>query len=124
MDKTPQKVTKDPKRVEESRKGKEKYMNKLKKSILNDAKKGSGDNSNVINETTSATSTTTTPTTSTTSTATTRPSDTYIYGVGILAVLVITICVYFTYNSFQVTNKKNVNGKQDQPPKRLHMLYI
>ena len=124
MDKTPQKVTKDPKRVEESRKGKEKYMNKLKKSILNDAKKGSGDNSNVINETTSATSTTTTPTTSTTSTATTRPSDTYIYGVGILAVLVITICVYFTYNSSQVTNKKNVNGKQDQPPKRLHMLYI
>ena len=124
MDKTPQKVTKDPKRVEESRKGKEKYMNKLKKSILNDAKKGSGDNSNVINETTSATSTTTTPTTSTTSTATTRPSDTYIYGVGILAALVITICVFFTYNSSRVTNKKNVNGKQDQPPKRLHMLYI
>ena len=124
MDKTPQKVTKDPKCVEESRKGKEKYMNKLKKSILNDAKKGSGDNSNVINETTSATSTTTTPTTSTTSTATTRPSDTYIYGVGILAALVITICVFFTYNSSRVTNKKNVNGKQDQPPKRLHMLYI
>ena len=78
MDKTPHKFRKDPKRVEESRKGKEKYMNKLKKSILNDAKKGSGDTSNVINETTSATSTATTPTTSTTSTATTRPSDTYI----------------------------------------------
>ena len=124
MDKTPQKFRKDPKRVEEARKGKENYMNKLKKSILNDAKKGSGDTSNVINETTRATSTATTPTTSTTSTATTRPSDTYIYGVGILAVLVITICVYFTYNSSQVTNKKNINGKQDQPPKRLHMFYI
>ena len=78
MDKTPQKFRKDPKRVEEARKSKENYMYKLKKSILNDAKKGSGDTSNVINETTSATSTATTPTTSTTSTATTRPSDTYI----------------------------------------------
>ena len=39
MDKTSEKVTKDPKRVEAARKGREKYMNKLKESILNDAKK-------------------------------------------------------------------------------------
>ena len=41
MDKTPEKVTKDkdPKPVEAACKGREKYMNKLKESILNDAKK-------------------------------------------------------------------------------------
>ena len=39
MDKTSQKVTKDPTRVEAARKDRKKYMNKLKGSILNDAKK-------------------------------------------------------------------------------------
>ena len=39
MDKTLEKITKDPKRVEAARKGREKCMNKLKESILNDAKK-------------------------------------------------------------------------------------
>ena len=39
MDKTSQKVTKDPERVEAARKGRENYMNKLKERILNDAKK-------------------------------------------------------------------------------------
>ena len=39
MYKTSEKVTKDPKRVEAARKGREKYMNKLKERILNDAKK-------------------------------------------------------------------------------------
>ena len=39
MDKTSNKVTKDPKRVETAHKGREKYMNKLKESILNYAKK-------------------------------------------------------------------------------------
>ena len=42
MGKTSQKVKKDPKCVEAARKGRENYMNKLKESILNDAKKGSG----------------------------------------------------------------------------------
>ena len=37
MDKTPEKVTKYPKPVEAARR--EKYMNKLKESILNDVKK-------------------------------------------------------------------------------------
>ena len=73
MDKTSEKVTKDPKRAEAVRKGREKYMNKLKESILNDAKKGGGDNTNASNETTntnnettSATNTTTNPAASTT----------------------------------------------------------
>ena len=57
MDKTPEKVTrdKDPKRVEAARKGKEKYMNKLKESVPNDVKKGSGNTTNASNEATSAT---------------------------------------------------------------------
>ena len=39
MDKTSEKVTKDPKRVEAAPKGREKNMDKLNESILNDAKK-------------------------------------------------------------------------------------
>ena len=133
MDKTSQKVvTKDSKRVDAARKGREKYMNKLKELILNDAKKGSRDTTNASNETTSATSnasnettnatnTAPTPATSTNNTTTTiKSNDTYIYGVGILAVLALGVCVFFTYNTFQP--KKLVNEKQDQPPKRRHML--
>ena len=96
MNKTSQKVTKDPKRVEAPRKCRENYMNKLKKSILNDAKKGSGDTSNASNETNNTTNIATTPANSTTNTVT---SDTYIYGVGKLAVLTIGVCVFFPYNT-------------------------
>ena len=39
IEKTSEKITKDPRRVEAARKSREKYMNKLKESILNDAKK-------------------------------------------------------------------------------------
>ena len=39
MDKTLQKVTKDPRHVKAAHKGRENYMNKLKESILHDAKK-------------------------------------------------------------------------------------
>ena len=53
---------------------------------------------------------------------TVKPNDTYIYGVGILAVLDIGACVFFAYNIFQPKNKTLVNEKQDQPPKRRHML--
>ena len=123
MDKTSEKVTKDPKRVKAARKGRENYMNKLKESILNDAEKGSVDTTNASNETTSATNTATIPATTASITATTRrTNDTYVYGVGILAVLAIGVCVFFAYNTFQPKNKKLVNEKQDQPPKRHHML--
>ena len=99
MDKTSQKVTKDPKRVEAARKSRENYMNKVKENILNDARKGGEDASNASNETTCATNTATAPPTSTTSTTTTtRSSDTCVYGLGILAVLAIIVCVFFTYN--------------------------
>ena len=118
MDKTSQKVTKYPKRVEAARKGRENYMNKLKESIFNDVKKGSGDTSNARNETTSATNTATTPANGTTNTAL---SDTYIYGVGIIAVLTIGVCAFFAYKTSEAANKKQVNEKQDQPPKRHHI---
>ena len=51
--------------------------------------------------------------------STVQPNDTYIYGVGMLAVLAIGICVFFAYNTSQVANKKQV---QQQPPKRRNML--
>ena len=59
MDKTSQKVTKNPRRVGAARKGRENYMDKLKESILNYAKKGSRDKNNASNETTSVTNTAT-----------------------------------------------------------------
>ena len=58
--------------------------------------------------------------------STEQSNDTYIYGVGILAVLAIGVCVLFTYNTFQ--SKKLINDRlaaqheQKQPPKRRHML--
>ena len=61
MDKTPEKVTKDPKRVEAARKGREKYVNKLKKKILNDAKKGNEDATDASNESTNASNETSGP---------------------------------------------------------------
>ena len=103
--KTSQKVTKDkdPKRFEAACKGREKYMNKLKESILNNVKKGSGDTTNSSNETTSPANNTTT----------TRSNDTYVYGVGILAVLAVGACVFFGYNTFQpkklINEKKKIN---------------
>ena len=98
MDITSKKVTKDPKGVDAARKGREKYMNKLKKSILNDARKGDGDTTNASNETTSTNNTATTPATSTNNTTTTTKSnDTYVYSVGILTVLATGACVFFLF---------------------------
>ena len=59
---------------------------------------------------------------------TVQSNDTYVYGVGMLAVLAIGVCVFFAYS--QAKNKKQDNDrstaqheqKKDQPPKRHHML--
>ena len=92
-------------------------MNKKKERILNDAKNGDRDTTNTSNETTSditnASNETTAPSTSSYATGS---IDSYIYGVGILAILAIGVCVFFAYNTSQTENKK-VNKKQDQPPK-------
>ena len=91
--KTPKKVKrhKDPKRVEEAHKGREKYVNKLKESFLNDVEKGSGDTTNASDEATSATNNASNENTS----ATARSNHTYAYGVGILADLAIGVCGFF-----------------------------
>ena len=52
--------------------------------------------------------------------STVQSIDTYAYGVGILAVLAIGVCVFFAYNTFQPKNL--MNEKKYQPPKRRHML--
>ena len=60
--------------------------------------------------------------------STVQSNDTYVYGVGILAVLAAGVCVFFTY---QAKNKKQNNDrveaqheqkKQDELPKRCNML--
>ena len=84
-------------------------MNDLNESILNDQKKGSGDTTNTSNETTSLT----------TNATIIKSSGTYVYGIHMLAVLAIGVCVFFAYYTFP---KKLVNGKKDQPPERRHML--
>ena len=108
MGKTPEKVTKDkdPKLVEAARRGREKYMNKLNESILNDVKNDSGDTTNASSETTGSSNNAINETTSVGNTTTTRSNDTYIYGVGILAVLAIGVCIFFTYNASRAKNKK------------------
>ena len=103
-------------------------MNKYKEIILNNTIKGKGDSTNTSNETTNANNTVTTPATSTNNTTTTITglNETYAYGVGILAVLDIGVCVFLTYNTFQP--KKLINkclaAKHEQklPRKRRHML--
>ena len=107
MDKTSHKVTKDkdPKHVDAGCKGRENFMKKMKENILNYAK-GDGDTINSSNETishttnssnktTSASNNASNETTSITNTTTTRSNDTYVYGVGILAVIPIGVCVFF-----------------------------
>ena len=46
----------------------------------------------------------------------------YVYGVGMLVILAIGVCIFFAYNTFQPKNKKQAHEKKDQPPKRRHML--
>ena len=53
--------------------------------------------------------------------STVQSNGTYVYGVGILIILAISVCVFFAYNTFP-KNKKQANEKDDQPPKRHHML--
>ena len=52
--------------------------------------------------------------------STVQSNDTYAYGVGMLAVFAIGVCVFFAYNTFP-KNKKQANEKQDQPPQQLHV---
>ena len=115
MDKTSEKVAKDSKRQERGKKSHETYMKRLKEKILEDNQRPSPPSTD--RPTRSAPSST-----PSTPFHNTRCSDTYVYGVGILAVLAIGDCVFFAYNTSQAKNKKLVNEKQVEPPKRHHML--
>ena len=54
--------------------------------------------------------------------STVQSNDTYVYDVDILTVFAIGVYEIFAYNASQSKNKKTVNEKQDQPPKRCPML--
>ena len=121
MDKTSQKVTKDPRRVERGKKSYETHMKRLKEEILEELSFSTGvptpfTSLSTGDPTPSTTSSTGDPTPSTPSHII-RSNDNYVYGVGILAVLAIGVCIFFACNTFQPKNKK-----QDQPSKRRHML--
>ena len=64
------------------------------------------------------------PTVQSTVQPTVRLNDIYVYGVGMLAVLVISVCVIFAYDNSQAKNNKKTTDeeKQDQPPKRCDIL--
>ena len=99
MDKTLQKVTKDPKKVEQGKKPYETHMKRLKEQILEEHQPPAS--SSACGPTPSTSSSTSDPAPSTsfstcdpppyTSSHVIRSSDTYVYGVGILAVLGIGV---------------------------------
>ena len=96
--KTSEKVTKGPKRVEAARKGREKYMNKLKESILNYAKKGSRDTTNTSNETTSPTTNASNETTSPTTDAITIRSNVELIFIALVHLLSLPLAfAYFLH---------------------------
>ena len=114
MDKTSEKVTKDPKRQERGKKSHETYMKRLKEKILEDNQLST---LSPTDRPTPSTSSSTDNSTPSTPPHTTRSNDAYVYGAGMLAVLAIGVRVFFAYNTFQPKNKKVVNEKQGQPPK-------
>ena len=119
MDKTSQKVTKDPKKAEQGKKSYETRMKRLKEQILEEYQRTTS--CSACDLTPSTSSSICDPTLSTSSHAT-RSNDTYVYGVYMLAVLAIVFVYFFAYNTSQAKNKKLVNEKKDRPPKRRHML--
>ena len=122
MDKTSQKVTKNPRRVGRGKKSYGTHMKRLKEKILENNQLPTLSTSSCTGDPTPSTSSSTGDPTPSTPFHTIRSNDTNVYGVGILAILAMGVCVFFTYNTFQRKNKKLVNEKQDQPPKQLHML--
>ena len=118
MGKTSEKVKKDPRRVEQSKRSYERRMKRLKEQILEEHQPPTP---SISSSTSNPTSSTSSSTCDPTSSHATRSNDTYVNSVGILAILAIGVCVFFAHNSFQP--KKLVNEKQDQPPKLRHMFY-
>ena len=115
MEKTPQKVTEDPKRQEQDKKM---YMESSKEDVLR--KNQLLTFSFTVNSTTSTDSCSPFISCSTSNFAVILiSSDTYIYGVSLAAFLSIGTCLFFACNkkSFEVANKGQVNEEQQQPIK-------
>ena len=115
MDKTSEKVTKDPKRQEQGKKSHETYMKRLKEKILEDNQLPTP---SPTDRSTPSTPSSTPSTSSFTGNSipstpphTTRSNDTYVYGVGIVAVLANGVCVFFASNTFQPKIKKLTNDR-------------
>ena len=91
MNKTLEKVTKDPKRREQGKKSHETYMKRLKEKIQEDNQLPTPSPTDRPTPSTSSSKGKSTP--SPPSHAS-RSSDTYVYGIDILAVLAIGACVF------------------------------
>ena len=118
MDKTSQKVIKDPRMVEQGKKLYEMLMKRIKEAILEDNQLPTPSTSSPTCDPTPSTSS---PTCDATPSHAIR-SNTYVYGVGLLAVLVNGVCVFVACNTPESKNKKQANKKKYQPPKQRHML--
>ena len=102
MNKTLEKVTKDPKRREQGKKSHETYMKRLKEKIQEDNQLPTP---SPTDRPTPSTSSSTGKSTPSTPSHASRSSDTYVYGIDILAVLAIGACVFFAYNTSQAEKK-------------------
>ena len=87
-------------------------MKRVKDKILEDNQLPTHSTSSSMSDPTFSTSSSTGDPTPSTPCHTIRSNDTYVYGVGILAVLAIGVCVFFAYNTFWAKNKKQANEKK------------
>ena len=99
MDKTTR--AKDPKRQERSKNLHETYLKRLKEDITKDNQISTSPPADNSAPSASSSMDNSTPSTSSSAgNSINRSDDTYIYGVGVCAVLGIVACVFFAYNSW------------------------
>ena len=124
MDKTSKKVTKNPKRQERGKKSHETYMKRLKQKFLEQNQMSTLFISFSTCDPAPPTSSSTCDPTPSMPSHTTRSNDTYVYGVDILAVLAIGVCVFFKYRAknknktmiawrLSRSKKNNINHQND-----------
>ena len=126
MDKPSEKVTKDLRMVEQGKKSYETRIKRLKEKILEDNQPPTPSTSSPTCYSAPSTSSSTCDPKPSTSSSTYYLTPSYVHGVGILAVLSIGVCVFFTYDTFQpkkfISDRLAAQHEQKQQPKRRHML--
>ena len=95
-------------------------MEKIKEQILRNKEHSTVQSTEQSTEQSSVQSTEQ-PSVQSTVQSTVLANDTYVYGLGMLAVLAIGGCVFFAYNTFQ-PKKLLLDVKKNQSPERGHML--